>query len=290
MKELQRQSDEVREEYASNATTDNVQIEDPPGSSRGGGGRGGTRRYGRRRWSDWNRRRRWRWRPARPATRPRWPRRWGSRWDNRRAGAGSPSEGGSSSGGGSPSGGGGSPSGGGAPSGTPGGHAWRWPVDRNAQAAHRAEPQARGGIGRRWRRFGCRWWWRRRRRPDVAGGGGQDCRPGTGHGWRWDGRTGRSANGGRAMGGGMGGGMAPMHGAQGQQAAKKSGATPLSRPMKTCTPRSGRGRRRLSVIAGVEKCRTIRNPSDRGDAPAGGRGACSRRSSCRRSWMNSCTR
>ena len=87
MKELQRQSDEVREEYAGNATTDNVQIEDPPGSSRGGGGAVPAPPGGHG------------WRPVArvepavavavaaspPATRPRWPRRWGSRWDSRRA-------------------------------------------------------------------------------------------------------------------------------------------------------------------------------------------------------------
>ena len=37
MQDLQRQSDEVREEYAKNATVDNVKIDDPPGAKRGGG-------------------------------------------------------------------------------------------------------------------------------------------------------------------------------------------------------------------------------------------------------------
>ncbi|MGV0791218.1 PPE domain-containing protein [Mycolicibacterium sp. XJ1819] len=140
LQELQRLSDEVREEYAKNATVDTVQLEDPPGAQRGGagvsaggstGGGGGDRPTGdpeavAQRMSE-------SLGQAPPTT--------AKPAGGAPSGAGAPAGGGSPSGGGSP--GGGAPTG--VPSGVPGGEAPKLPTDPSLRPA--AAGRGGGGSG-----------------------------------------------------------------------------------------------------------------------------------------------
>jgi ESX-1 secreted protein B PE domain len=146
MEDLQRRSDEVRQEYANNATFDSVQVDHPPFSSSGssaapGGGAGGG--GGGQPTDD----------PAATAQNTGQSRRRPQAGAGVASGTGAPSAGGAPSGGGAPPGGSGAPPagsgpGGGVPGGLPGGSPStatpRLPADRSLRPA---AASGRGGSG-----------------------------------------------------------------------------------------------------------------------------------------------